>query len=272
MLILTGYGDTAESWFETVRALNTWGYVVWVLEPVGQGGSGRYALPRDLGHATSLEPDVGAARAMGGLIVRRRPLFVIASRTAAPVAVEALGGGLVASGAILSAPEFTPDPTAPYERADLLRRLWLGTLLAPGSAPWSREGPDDRARGLTHDDRRGRVVLAWQTANPDLRMGGPSWGWRAAFADAEAGAQTAAPRVTAPVLMLQPDKGLEPARAFCRRLPHCTVQGVGPARSALHLEVDEVRHVWLSAVVAFIEADIARFSPPPPGARLAPEG
>ena len=164
-----------------------------------------------------------------------------------------------------------PEKQSRPDTPALKKPDWL-RVRAPGSGPWSRDGPDDHGRGLTHDARRGGVVLAWQTANPDLRMGGPSWGWRAAFADAEEGAQAAAPRIKAPVLMLQPDKGLAPARALCRRLPHCTVQGLGPAGPALQLEVDQVRHVWLSAVVGFIEADIARFSPPPPGARLAPEG
>ena len=271
VLILSGYGETAESWFETARALNGKGYVVWVLEPVGQGGSGRYALPRDLGHAPSLEPDVGAARAMAGLVIRRRPLFVLAGRSAAPTAIEALGSGLAANGVILSAPDLQPDPSAPYDRADLMRRIWLGPLLAPGSEAWRRDGPDDRALGLTHDAARGRVRAQWQTANPDLRMGGPSWGWRAAFADAADRAEQAAPRLKAKVLILQPDKGMGEARALCRRLPGCTLKPVGPAGAALQLEVDEVRQSWLSAVVAFIESDIARFSPPPPTARLAPE-
>lgn len=272
VLILSGYGETAESWFETVRALNGKGYVVWVLEPVGQGGSGRYALPRDLGYATSLAPDAGLARAMAGMVIRRRPLFVLAGRTAAPAAIEALGSGLVANGVILSAPVLQPDPSAPYDRADLMRRVWLGPLLAPGSAPWRRDGPDDRALGLTHDAARGRVGLQWQTANPDLRMGGPSWGWRAAFADAARQADLATPRLTAKVLILQPDTGMGSARGLCRRLVKCTLQPFGPAGPALQLEVDKVRQAWLSAVVAFIESDIARFSPPPPTARLAPEG
>ncbi|PTT74835.1 alpha/beta hydrolase, partial [Pseudomonas sp. HMWF010] len=41
VLILTGYGETAEKWFETVRHLNGAGFTVWVLERQGQGGSER---------------------------------------------------------------------------------------------------------------------------------------------------------------------------------------------------------------------------------------
>ena len=73
LLILTSYGEPAEIWFETARDLNAQGYVVWVLEPVGQGGSGRYSRLRDLGYAESLQPDVLAARIMAERVVHRRP-------------------------------------------------------------------------------------------------------------------------------------------------------------------------------------------------------
>src|SRR5262249_31672451 len=50
VLILPDYGESAETWFETARDLTASGYVVWVLEGVGQGGSGRLTGHRDLGH------------------------------------------------------------------------------------------------------------------------------------------------------------------------------------------------------------------------------
>ena len=272
VVILTAYGEPAEEWFETASDLNDRGYVVWVLEPAGQGGSGRYRLPRDLGYATGVRPDAEAARALAARFVRRRPLILLASRTGAPAALKALRTGLVADGAILSAPTLEFD-TAAQGHATLMRRLRLGWLPIDGAAGWRRDGPDDRALGLTHDAERGRLRLAWQTANPDLRMGGPSWTWTAMYDRAANVAATApADRVAAPVLILQPSRQSGAASALCRRLKACTLQPFGPAGESLHLEVDEVRRAWLTAVVAFIEADIARFSPPPAGARLAPEG
>src|ERR1700722_13846 len=49
VLILPDYGESAETWFETARDLNAAGYAVWVLEGVGQGGSGRFPGRRDVG-------------------------------------------------------------------------------------------------------------------------------------------------------------------------------------------------------------------------------
>ncbi len=273
VVILASYGEPAEVWFETAAALNGRGYVVWVLEPVGQGGSGRYVLPRDLGHAPGFDVDAVAARAMVERFVRRRPVILMASRSSAGAALDTVRAGLPVEGLILSAPAIAPDSGVDLDKARMMARIQLGWLRADGAGGWRRDGPDDRALGLTHDADRGRLRLAWETANPDLRMGGPTWSWRAAFADeARREADARFDRVATPVLILQPDKGSAAAKALCARFTTCTTRLFGPADAALHLEADDVRQAWLTAISDFIEADIARFAPPPAQARLAPEG
>ncbi len=267
VLILAGHGEPAEEWFETARELTRSGYVVWVLEPVGEGGSGRWSLPRDLRHATSLDADAAAAKATAERIVARRPLILLASQSSAPTALSAMSAGLAVDGLILSAPSLSSNARPDTMKDTLMLNLGLGGFRAPGAAGWKRDGPDDRFLGLTHDEARGRVRLAWQGANPDLRMGGPSLAWQAAFAAAADRALAAgAPKLAAPALVLAPDATMSDARALCRRLNQCSLQPFGPAGGALHLEVDEVRGAWLKALVAFIEPNIARFSPPPVGA------
>jgi lysophospholipase len=262
VVILTSYGDPAEIWFETARDLNAKGYVVWVLEPVGQGGSGRYSRLRDLGYAESLEPDVWAVKAMVEKVVRRGPLILIASGTSAPAAIQALGAGLPVNGLVLTSPRLLPDPGSSSGDAARMEKLGFGWVRADLHGGWSRSGPDDRGLGLTHDAARGGVRLAWQTANPDLRMGSPSWSWLTAYADASNAARTAEPSVSAPVLVLQPVAGVAPAREACNHMPHCTLETQGPTGQALELEVDGVRKPWLSAIGAFVDQRISAFSPP----------
>ena len=48
IVVLPGYGESAEAWFETARDFNARGYTVWVLEGAGQGGSGRFTGARDV--------------------------------------------------------------------------------------------------------------------------------------------------------------------------------------------------------------------------------
>ena len=261
VLILTSYGEPGEVWFETARELNDKGYVVWVIDPVGQGGSGRYSRLRDLGYAESLAPDVWAAGAMVQKVIRRRPLVVMASGTSAPVALQAIVAAPGVDGLILTSPRLSPDASPSTSDAASRQRLGLGWLRADLHGGWSRKGPDDRALGLTHDAARGRLRLAWQTANPDLRMGSPSWSWITAFSDAAKTAETAETSVSIPTLILQPDAGAGAAAAACKRIAHCTLQPQGPAGQALQLEVDAVRRPWLSAVAAFVEQRSSAFSP-----------
>ena len=121
--------------------------------------------------------------------------------------------------------------------------------------------------GLTHDPARGRVSLAWQAANPELRMGSPSWSWITAFSDAVRAAEAVEPAMTQPVLVLQPGGG-----DACKRLAHCTLQPIGGAGQALELEADGARGPWLKALEAFIERNVADVSPSPTGARVPAGG
>ncbi len=255
-------------WYETARALNGMGYAVWVLEPVGQGGSGRYSRLRDLGYAESLTPDVLTAKAMAGKVVHRRPLIVMASGASAPVAIQAIASGTAAEGLILTSPRLQPDDLATLGKAQELQARGLGWLRADLHGGWSRRGPDDRTLGLTHDPIRARVRLAWQTADPELRMGSPSWSWLIAFADAVHAAVADEARVPLPVLVLEPDHTPQSARADCERMPHCAFQPVVGARQALELEADAWRGLWLTKVADFTARSADAFAPTPHGARL----
>ena len=259
VLILAGYGEPAELWFETARQLNAKGYAVWLLEPVGQGGSGRYSRLRDLGYAESLTPDVLAATAMADKVVHRRPLIVMASGASAPIAIQALASGAPAEGLILTSPRLQADDPATLDKARRRQALGLGWLRADLHGGWSRRGLDDQALGLTHDPSRARLRQAWQIANPDLRMGSPSWTWLTAFASAVRAADAAEPRLPTPTLVLEPDHTGRSARADCERMPHCRLQPVAGAKPALQLEADAWRGPWLKQVGDFVDQAIAAF-------------
>ena len=265
VLILPSYGEPAEMWFETARDLNARGYVAWVLEPVGQGGSGRYSRLRDLGYAETLAPDVVATRIAAEKVIHRRPLIVLASGTSAPAAIQALAAGAPADGLILNSPRLTPDSPETLGRARQMQQRRLGWLRADLRAGWSPY-QDDRAQGLTHDAARGQVRLAWQNANPALRMGAPSWAWISAFAAAVQADGSAAPHVSQPVLVLRAASA--GAAGGCKTLPHCTVQTLPGAGQALELEAAPARAPWLKAIGDFTDHAIAAFSPSAADARL----
>jgi lysophospholipase len=266
ILILPGYGESAETWFETARDLNDRDYVVWILERQGQGGSERATPWRDLGHATSFAPDVTATKAMVKAVIRpkgRDPFVILGAGDGGVVALRALEEGLQADSLILSSPNFDvadlPRPKGELIRiARWARTLKLGFLRYPGQAGWKREGPDGLAARLTHDRQRGAVQQAWRLANPDLRMGAPSLAWYAAFYDAVDATGRDVERVRTPVVMLdagQDVKALpQPQSAACTVLPRCVEIRYPTARHALHLETDSVRVPWLRAIETALQA------------------
>ena len=244
VLIIPDYGESAETWFETARDLTDAGDVVWILEGVGQGGSGRLSARRDLGEVKRFDPDVAAVRAMIEAVIRQdgAPLTLIGQGDGALVAARAAETGARPAALILSAPDCRAPPGG-----GLLRTIGLGGLRAAGGEPWRRDGPDAFDRGWTHDRWRGAVTQAWQLVNPDLRIGGPSLDWNAALGALQASASADVAKVRTPTLIVEagaPSPCL-PVAGAQRRL----IAGAG---RSLELEDDARRGPWLSAIEAFV--------------------
>jgi lysophospholipase len=254
VLILPDYGESAETWFETARDLEGAGYAVWVLEGVGQGGSGRLGGRRDLGDVKSFDADIAATRMLIEAVIRpqpRRPLILLGKGVGSFVAARAVEAGARPAALILSGPDCGGGLPA-----GTLVQIGLGGVRAPGGEAWRRSGADDFAAHRTHDAWRGAVTHAWQVLNPDLRLGGPSLEWRAALADLQATTVADTARILVPSLVLQAQgqRGcLQPSGATRHAFP-----GAGPA---MELEDDAHRGAWLAAVRAFVAAAAARADP-----------
>lgn len=256
IVIVPGYGETAEVWFETASDLIGRGATVWILDRAGQGGSGRYVLPRDLGFTPTFDPEVAALRELVRVVIRPSPdapLILLGHADGAIVALSAVRSGLKVDGVVASSPRLAEPPAGrllgPVRRADAPPAGWK---------PWSREVADDLAARRTHDAWRGKVGHAWMTANPDLRLAGPSLGWSKAFEAASRLLETGAPQIRAQVLMINPAGRATP---LCLRLPTCQATTLPGARSALHLEADKWREPWLAALERFVEESAARRAP-----------
>ena len=253
VVILPGYGESAEVWFETVRDLVAEGFTVWVLERSGQGGSGRYVLPRDLGYVPSFEPDITTLRAFVRTVVRPRigrRLVLIGYADGAIVGLRAVQTGLVVDAVVMVSPHFA-KPIAN-------RIVALERFPSPGWRPWHRNTPDEFARGLTHDRRRGGLGVAWQTANPDIRMAGPSRGWTAALGEASRQAidQTASTETS--VLVVTGKTPGADILAFCETAKHCQFREISGAKQAIHLEADKWRRLWLRGIAEFIDPTVSK--------------
>jgi len=258
VLILPGFVEPAEVWFETASELIGEGYTVWLLDLAGQGGSGRWSAPRDRAHLPSMAVNVSALATTVDEVIRpsqAEPLLLIGSDLGAQVAVLGLSQGLTGvDGLILSAPSLSDMPPGLRERppplwtARLASRAGLGGRYAFGQGGWSAGASRDAPVGS-----RAATPQAWMRANPELRTGGVTWGWLNAYTDAVRlvrSPQTLG-RIGVSVLML--DGGTSEARAVCDRLADCLHVELG-AGSPPHLREDPSREVWRRAVTAFAAA------------------
>ncbi|RYG01777.1 MAG: hypothetical protein EON94_07110, partial [Caulobacteraceae bacterium] len=243
VVILTGYGESAEQWFETARALNAADYDLWILEGAGQGGSARYTAVTDIGYLPNFDADILALPALIRHLVRPpagRPVYVIASGAAWLPALAALERRAPVTRLIVTDPQEPTPPRTPPDRQPKAR-------LATGQENWKR--PD-----LARLPRRRRAAAAWAVANPDLRMGGASWGWFSARR--RLSQDTLQPlklaTVQTPVTVLSHAPGAVP----CPQLPHCL--DVPLADSVpYHQAEDKVRDPWFRALLAALQPDHA---------------
>ena len=229
VIILPSYGETAEGWFETTRALIDRGYTVWILEAAGQGGSGRYVAARRHGHAPDFEADIVALPALDRIIVRpgkAEPVTILASGLSDLVALAALERGYRPTRLILSDPQ--------------------GSI--PDRRPWKRQ---DASANRT---ARRRASDSWSLANPDLRIGGPSRGWVRAREKLQAEVMASSfAKVTSPVQVISPVSSRFP----CAGLPRCR-ETIIPANEAYPFAPDAARDLWLGAVFQSLAWDEAR--------------
>ena len=261
VVFLTGRCEYLEKYQEVAEDWLGRGFQVFSLDWRGQGLSSRFLSDRRKCHIPDyavavadliqwldtvvkpqeVGPTVLVAHSMGGLIALRA-LIVQPSRFAAVV---------------LTAPMVDINTGSwPRFAAEMATRMasafGFGTSYAFGQDDYN---PDIDARfegnGITSDPVRFKRIHDGYRNNPDLAIGGVTFGWLTASFRAQA--LTAVPgvlqEVRLPVLLLiPPDDALVPAdsqRLLCQRLHDCTVKEYPHARHDLLVERDDIRsQVW----------------------------
>lgn len=277
VLLLPGRCETLEKYAEQAADWTRRGFAAVGLDWRGQGGSSRFLANAHKGHVTDFDlylddlaaalpvllpadapgPAVAFGHSMGGHILLR----FLAERQhpfAAAVACAPMLG-------IRTAP--LPEPLARMVAAAMVRR-GLGEHYALGQTDWLPADPPFAGNPLTSDPARFLVGHVAYRDDPELALGGVTWGWldaafrsmRRLWRDARVVA------LTVPVLVLSAggDRIVLSARqqAFATRLPQGRVRVYPRAQHELMMEVDSIRdRVW-----ADIDAFLVEALPTPAGA------
>lgn len=268
ILFMGGRGDFFEKYLEPFDHFHRLGWHVESYDWRGQGGSGRLAARRDVGHATCFADwtrdlaDYAAelkARAPG-------PLVVIGHSMGGHLVLRALAKRtLPATAAVLVAPMMGFADSLPSWLGRLIARI-AARIVGSEQRMWKVSekpfSPLAKRMGLlTHSpERYGDEQYFWDT-KPELKLGPASWGWIAAAYDSFAWLAKPGPieAIDVPVLILSAsaDKLVSPpaTRAFAARLRHARLVEFGDeAAHELLREDDGVRLRALGEIDALLDA------------------
>ena len=267
VLLLNGRKEFLEKYAETIAELNQKDYTVFSFDWRGQGLSTRLLADRKKGHVRNYaeyHQDLNQFVEQIVLPAGRRPLIVLAHSMGAHLALRLLHKQPdIIDRVVLTSP-MIDIRTTPYPRrlADLIARMALVAGLSEkyllGATGRSALKRTFEGNPLTSDPQRFSVERNAIAGNPDLELGGPTFGWLAATLDSIELIQRPGylEKVTAPLLMVAAGRDAvvcgASLRRACSRLPDCRFFLLEDARHEVLMERDQIRAAFWRAFDQFV--------------------
>jgi lysophospholipase len=184
VVVSPGRSEPIEKYYEVVQDLLDRGFVVLVHDWRGQGLSHRTLPDRLKGHAAGFKPFLADYQALLAAFETRlpRPWIALGHSMGGCLTTLALAEGETRfAAAVLSAPMLGLNTGGKPARAAralawIMARCGLAGdyVLGDKGDPFAQVFPDD---ALTHDAARYDRHQAQIRANPDIALGGITWGW-----------------------------------------------------------------------------------------------
>ncbi|HEX3884182.1 MAG TPA: alpha/beta hydrolase [Stellaceae bacterium] len=266
-LLVTGFREFIEKQFETVRDLGAHGVEVWCLDWRGQGRSTRPQRWPNRPRARRFDRDAAdLAEFAEATLPHELPRILIAHSMGGAIALLCLHAHPeLFDAAVLSSPllglRLGRVPHASLRAiTGPMRIAGLGARLVPGTRrrwPPGRLPSPERSRA-TSDPDRCRLHHAWLTADPSLRVDGPTFGWvDAALAMlGRIGKAEFLGEIETPILIGSAGRDAVVSHAAHRRaarlLPDCELVDLPESKHEPFLEQDRIRDEWLARIDRFI--------------------
>ncbi len=188
VILLGGYREFIEKYFEVIRWLTDRHLAVWTLDWRGQGASSRWHDdPMRAGAGTGYECHVDdLVQFLGEIVepVEAAPVGIFAHSMGAHFSLRFLHDHPhLIDYAVLSAPMIRfrtagiPWPMARLIARTACRLGWQAEY-GPGCRPWTDPGIENPATSpISSDPDRCRLMADWYRIDPKLSLGNPSFGW-----------------------------------------------------------------------------------------------
>ena len=270
-VMVGGFTECIEKYFETTADLVARGVSVWCLDWRGQGGSDRPRRWPSRPRPRRYDRDAhDLALFVKKLPPPRHPRLLIGHSMGGAIALVCLRQSLgLFDAAILSAPMLgirtgrIPRPVARCI-AGAARASGLGLCFVPGARRWRPDRiPSPEISRTTSDPERCSLQYGWFSARAQLRVDEATYGWLdEAF---RLVGRIVSPEFLAaihtPILLASAgiEGFVEPAahRRAARLLPDCTLVEFPDSKHEPFLERDPIRDRWLDAIDRFVAERLA---------------
>jgi len=267
VVILGGYMEFGEKYYETYRDLLALGYGVATLDWRGQGGSQRYLANPRMAHSLGFEHDA-ADLASYLQKTTTQPVYLLAHSMGGNIALRVMHDHpKLVRAAVLSAPAFRIGSRAgmPAWQARTLAGLMVaagfGQSYALGQHDWQYDPQRNAANSpVSHDPERDPIGPFWFRARPELKVGGGTYRWAYEFyrSCAEIMDPAYLQAISTPILIgsAGQDTFVDAAAhpEACAQLRACRVVRYPEARHELLAESDSIRGPFLEEIERFLAA------------------
>lgn len=255
MVVMQGRASFMEKFEEVIRQLQEQGFDVWALDWRGQGLSSRILGNHHKGHIDSYETYLQDLHQLVTTYIKpdeSQELIAMGQSMGGHLALRYLGENPgIMSGGILACP-MLDIKTGAYPRkmarwiARMINRAGMGENYIFGHGNFDPNEEPFEGNYLTHDRERFYSHRVMQVRNPELVLGGATFGWLdASFKSIERiMQQTYLQSITVPVLMVEAgeDDLVEnaPFSYIASHLPQCEYRLYPDARHQLFMEADDI--------------------------------
>jgi len=267
VVILGGYTEFAEKYYETYHDLLTRGYGVATLDWRGQGGSQRYLPNPQMAHSLGFEHDTADLAAYLQKNTTQ-PVYLLAHSMGGNIALRLMHDHpKLVRAAVLSAPAFRIGSRAgmPVWQARTLSGLMVaagfGESYALGQRDWQFDPQRNAANSpVSHDPDRDPIGPRWFRTRPELKVGGGTYRWAYEFYRSCATIMDPGYLQAIPTPILIGSAGQDTfvdAAAHaeaCAQLRTCRLVTYPQSRHELLAESDSIRKPWLEEIERFLAA------------------
>ncbi len=194
VVCLPGLSEPIEKYFEIARDLNEKNLAVWIIDWMGQGGSGRYLPNAHKRHSAGFDEDVEDLHYLILEYIKHSSVHPDKGRIPMAMLAHSMGGNIgirymdkhkdLFECAGLSAPMMSIKGFERFPKAALLTlartfKTFSGTSYGFSQKDWSEDMRSEKpGEGeFSSDAARDALFMQWCNANPDLQIGGVTFRW-----------------------------------------------------------------------------------------------